>query len=280
MLRLLKNLVLDGMLVAINEFGHRKAAFESEKKNAPFYCPECRGQVILKKGRIKEHHYAHKPPFSCDYGSGETELHRKAKRELYFALSECPECSKCELERRLDGVCPDVSLYVREHRVAIELQRSDVTVDEIARRNLQYMRLGCFVLWIKPEVEFKTFFHLINTETGSYKQRVYRPKQWEIYLHALYFGRIYSYFGGCSVVSYHFDKVRQYVPFRQWYDIDREEMEAGGYFKVLKSMKTLNFGQKSHIVHDFQMRRRPTWKSENWKIPECNLWIDSQRKWW
>ena len=57
-------------------------SMEVEKEDGPFFCPSCRGKVILKKGRIKIPHFAHKPPVTCIYGKGESEIHYKAKLEI------------------------------------------------------------------------------------------------------------------------------------------------------------------------------------------------------
>ncbi|HBG35277.1 MAG TPA: hypothetical protein DDX01_08100 [Holosporales bacterium] len=79
------------MLVVHNQVGIRCIAWETLKADGPFHCLECLGEVILKKGPKKEHHYAHKPPVNCEYGATESQLHLHAKREIYNALlnSDC-----------------------------------------------------------------------------------------------------------------------------------------------------------------------------------------------
>jgi len=47
---------------AISRNGVKSVAWKTEKSEGPFRCPGCAGEVILKKGKVKEHHYAHKPP--------------------------------------------------------------------------------------------------------------------------------------------------------------------------------------------------------------------------
>ena len=56
------------------------------REDKPFSCPECGDEVILKKGIVKVHHFAHKPPTSCEFGQGESEKHRACKLEIYERL--------------------------------------------------------------------------------------------------------------------------------------------------------------------------------------------------
>jgi len=272
------------MLVALDEFGNRRIASRTVKENGPFCCPLCKESVVLKKGKIKQHHYSHAPGCDCDWGVGESDLHRKVKYELYDLFSVCHYISECEVEKQMDGVCPDVSFVYEKNHIAIEVQKSNIDIDEIARRNLQYTKLGYYVLWISPykKDDIKTFFHWINSyeNDGGYNLEVYRPKQFEIYLHALYFGKIYLYQYGPFVTACHFNKIEQYVPYREWYSEDVGEMIAGGYSRILKSMKNLTFKDNLHITSQFEGRKRNGWSSKNWTIPRCNLWIDELGKWW
>ena len=61
------------MLVASNDGSELINAWDAEKDEAPFFCPECKAEVVLKKGQIRQHHFAHTPPFNCMYGEGESE---------------------------------------------------------------------------------------------------------------------------------------------------------------------------------------------------------------
>ena len=50
------------MQVAHDSADFKRLAWETEKSQGPFHCPECNGALILKKGRVREHHFAHEPP--------------------------------------------------------------------------------------------------------------------------------------------------------------------------------------------------------------------------
>lgn len=71
------------MLSAYNQSGGEVLAEEVELSGGPFYCPACREQLILKKGRKVVAHCAHWPDADCEYtNEGESEEHRLAKREI------------------------------------------------------------------------------------------------------------------------------------------------------------------------------------------------------
>ncbi|GHO83240.1 competence protein CoiA family protein [Dictyobacter formicarum] len=77
--------------------------------------------MILKKGRKKIPHFAHRPDTACEYNnSGESEEHRRAELELYQTLLVTPGVTKLQLERFLGNVRPDVSFAFNGHYVALE----------------------------------------------------------------------------------------------------------------------------------------------------------------
>lgn len=138
------------MQVAISSEDKRCIAFQTEKNEEPFFCPKCSEDLILKKGKIREHHFAHHPPCYCDYGKGESQIHYKCKRELFEILSANKHCSFCEMEKPLGGVRPDVFAVIGSQKVAIEVQKSDISTQTICHRMAIYNRLGIYVLWLFP----------------------------------------------------------------------------------------------------------------------------------
>ena len=133
------------MQTALNPSRGKCLAWETEKNEGPFNCPGCNGIVLLKKGKIREHHFAHKPPFDCLYGAGESQIHYKCKREIYEELLSHPKCSDCEIEKILDGVRPDVFAIISECKVAIEVQKSTIDIDTIGRKSTIYSNLEIHV---------------------------------------------------------------------------------------------------------------------------------------
>jgi competence protein CoiA len=83
------------MLIATRKSnGQTAIAFSEPKANAPFVCPECGDEVVLRRGSVRVGHFAHKIPDACHYGAGETEAHRRCKLEIYEALLRQPGVTK------------------------------------------------------------------------------------------------------------------------------------------------------------------------------------------
>src|ERR1700678_821027 len=82
------------------------------KRNAPFLCLDCGGEVILKTGRRAVNHFAHVNPLACRVGEGESEAHRYCKLEIYESLLRMPNVTAAAIERPLAGNRPDVSAYI------------------------------------------------------------------------------------------------------------------------------------------------------------------------
>ncbi len=278
------------MLAANNKSSERRLAWEAEKAEAPFICPSCQGVAILKKGKKKAHHFAHKPPVNCEYGQGESEIHYKAKREIYEALRNYPGCSECGIERIFPGVRPDVSLKIHNDWVAIEIQKSDIDIDTIQRRTSRYRDLGVSILWVSPQSSPALFSYSqtlpgcetwANAKLGCATERVRevnvcRLREWEKYLHRLYLLKLYYWQGGATVKAIHFDNLKTYVPVRSWF-VDGDKREAGGYTKTLKTiMEPFELGRKLHIADDFFVAGRQFYRG----IPACRLWEDTNDAWW
>ncbi|MFM3283763.1 competence protein CoiA family protein [Klebsiella quasivariicola] len=113
-----------------------------------YRCPGCNARLIAKKGKLKQHHFAHAAGADCGVGV-ETALHLaakeiiEAKKYIYLPPVEvkvprrgnpsvldvlAPEqkysLDKVVLERRIDSIIPDVIAYVRNRALAIEIKVS------------------------------------------------------------------------------------------------------------------------------------------------------------
>jgi len=285
------------MLVANNKDGNRCKAWLTEKPEKPFYCPECHDEVVLKKGKVKAHHFAHKPPVTCRYGTGESQIHWKAKKAIFEALIDHPRCKKCDVERRLEGVRPDISLYIRNIPVAIEIQNSTIEIDEIARRASCYLKLGIHLIWVMPENKPANC-----EEADDGKKIIHRPKEWQKYLHAMYFGKLYFWQGGALVSPAHLEPYKHYVGPGNWvedfYDEIGDSLEGtywhdehyydadyGDHYKTSKTKKEVLYpkGESKNILHiaeDFGPSKRKPFSAKNWNIPKSLIWIDTLKKWW
>jgi competence protein CoiA len=259
---------LKNMLCAIQKTTNTKVTARGvTKSEGPFLCPKCIKELNLRKGQIKIHHFAHKPPVTCNYGHGESEAHRKAKWAVYSALNQRSDVSECELEKNHGEVISDIYVNIRGARIAIELQISTLTIDEIISRTKKYHANGIAVLWLP----------LFSDDLGKEK---YSPKAWEKWLHATYFGRVYYWLADLTVIPVHFDEYKIYIEESSWYSEYGEEQNAGGYERTSKRWRTPKPGKQVNIANDFVIRNRKAWSGGKMNVPEARLLIDEQSKWW
>lgn len=237
-----------------------------DRAYGPWVCPACSGQVALKKGPLVTHHFAHYPPFSCEYGRGETEEHRQCKTAIFDAISSEPNTSKWELERNLGSVRPDVSGYIGQTPVAIEVQASSLGLERISKRTSEYAVKNISVIWL-----------------GLWHDRLlddrFTPSVWEKWLHALYFGRVYYWKEGGNVVPVHFGKHMLYVAPSDWHDEFGQEQSGGDYYRRSKRFREAKIADPVAIT-SMTTRIRNSWSGGGYNIPASRLWIDCLPAWW
>ena len=255
------------MLTALHVESHVKVlARRCERDEAPFSCPKCKCEVVIRKGSIRVHHFAHKPPVSCSLGVGETEQHLAAKLGVYDALSVENNVSDLELEKDFGVSVADVYARISGTPVAVEIQRSALSVNDIMSRTRNYHRLGIAVLWIglaKPE--------LVSNK--------YSPAAWEKWCHAAYFGRVYYWASGQDLRVVHFSTYKIHVEERSWFESGSEH-SAGGYSKGSKRWRRPLEGRRMRLSSNFHRVAREAWSGGTVVVPECTLYVDSQTKWW
>lgn len=169
------------MLVACLQDGTRVIAVDAVR-GVDYFCPECNEQVILKRGAVKIAHFAHRHDSTCSYTAEETELHRRAKLEIYRHLQWLRLfgfVSGVQLEWKVGNRRVDVVFDTRKHeQVAIEIQAASIGLDDLLNRTLDISAAGAAVMWVIPvsrldsryEVSFRTLVR---------------------FCHALYFGGCY-----------------------------------------------------------------------------------------
>jgi len=256
------------MLVAnLSACSSRVLARDIDRGSGPFKCPICGNEVILRKGQVRIHHFAHRAKLSCTHGAGESDQHRRAKEELFEAMKNEPGVEQCELECVLNGVVADVYFEWNGARIALEVQRSTLSPDELEHRTRQYEQNGIYVLWLP-------LFH------SKLKDQRYSPKLWEKWLHAAYFGRVYYWVAGKTIQPVHFDPFELVVPESSWHGAGGEESYAGGYSKTSKRFRAPRFGEPVELMREFRTKERDAWSSGALRIPRAKFLMDVQSKWW
>ena len=137
------------MIVAEYESSKEKyISYKKENRNfildnkENFICPNCKTKVIYVDVTFKIKHFRHKKLRNCNY-EPETETHLFMKKRMceFFNLNPKEVC-----EFNLNFAIPD--LYLKDKKVAIECQASQISVKNFVERTLTYHQNGIFVLWI------------------------------------------------------------------------------------------------------------------------------------
>ncbi len=236
------------MLTAIRQSDESKiGAWEADKADGPFYCHCCHSLVTLRKGSVKAAHFAHQPPVTCEYGTGESEEHRRCKIEIYQTLRAHPQVTKCEMERNLITIRPDVSAYLNGVPIAIEVQLSNLSLEKIRYRTAEYARKGIYLLWLP-------------LYSASLDRTLYDPRPWEHWLHTLYDNKVYYWLRGVKVLSVHF---------RDYYVNVRGRTRD---YQKLSRMKVPINVEALSIIEDFQPVCRPEQrKGDQSTIPPARI---------
>lgn len=244
------------MMTAIRQLDGRKVgAWEVDKRERPFLCPCCSEVVTLRRGGIIAPHFAHKPPVLCEYGTGESEEHRRCKIAIYEALLLHPQVARCEMERDLGAVRPDVSAYINNVAVAIEVQASNLTLEKIRRRTEEYARRGIYVLWLPIYKE-------------SLKRELYNPRPWERWLHEAYSGRVYYWVDSLRIQPIHF---RDYLT---------EVRGRTHDYEKLSTRKVPIDGETAILTEDFMPVERDEFARDFISVPRAKLFMDRQPNWY
>jgi hypothetical protein len=236
-----------------------------------FFCPNCARPVTLKKGLIKVHHFAHKPPTTCTWASGETDAHLRGKQILkagfiargLLAEVEVPVLSAGG-DRRADVLVrsPDGS-----RSVAVELQHQALDFAQIETRTRAYMSAGVPVIWVA----------LLNKDTwgaaelfdGKWRVKRFSVRPWQRWAHTYGLGELWFldvdmgmlWRGIMSASIIH-------VESSSWYNSDGSEESAGGYDKVSRKWRVLTLDgpyAPSAVLIDV-MARKP-YSTKYYSIP-------------
>jgi competence protein CoiA len=240
--------------------GQTVTAYFESKSNGPFFCLQCGDEVILKRVRGRVDHFAHANPLACWNSENESDTHRRCKMEIFEALKGEPSVSDVVLERPLGSVRPDVSAIINGTAVAIELQISSLSTEKILSRTIEYFRRGIAVLWLLQW-------------TPKLDAPRYAPTMWEKWIHAAYFGRVYYWIGGLTVVSYEFEPYLKTIPRKSWYSPKGVKMTGGGYTKRSKRYRAPVRGQELNLATDFAPRERYWWQGNGITLPDAKLFM-------
>ena len=185
--------------------------------------------------------------------------------EIYEALIKDPNVQKVRLERPLGTVRPDVSAVINGVPVAIEVQISNLSIENILYRTIEYHRKGVYVLWLLPW-------------TMKLNEQRYSPTLWEKWVHAAYFGRVYYWTQNLDIVSYRFEPHLKSVPKAKLHSPAGKEITVGGYTIRSKRFRTPVLEARLNLVNDFHPCERYWWEGNGVKVPDAKICMHHPRK--
>jgi competence protein CoiA len=213
------------MLIAHDDANARTPARLADRE-MPYHCPECLMNVILKRGRVKVAHYAHKPGDESCPNAGESIRHLFLKERLFGLLAQ--QSDGAEVEWPLPGLRADILATFKGRVVAFEVQVSAVPLEELQDKLRRYTELGIACIYVIDG-------DLIRTN----EEQEFRCPKWIRALHALNFGRVYALSPSCSAVGQvHFRRAERWV--EDAYNSEGESV--GGYSKSLLTVKIPVYG--------------------------------------
>jgi len=244
----------------------------SVAQRGPTYrCPNCKGDLILRKGRIVSHHFAHKPPVSCSWAVGETQQHLAAKMQLRDGFRARGYGAEVEVEvlsmagdRRADVL---VTSQGGVHRIAIEVQHQPIDFGAMERRTIAYMAAGVPVLWMGILTE--AIKDKAEPIIGGMRISQYSIRPWEKWAHAFGFKELW-YVDPTNgelwlgVFSEHMIEKAG----ASWYNQYGEEESVSGYTRRSKRWRTLTLHgpyQLDQIA--ISMPTRSPWESKAFRLP-------------
>lgn len=253
-------------------------ASEAKKSDGPFYCPDTYEELVVRKCIDKRDHFAYKGRLSSVYSSGESKLHFDCKTEICEELKKAYPKGNWLVERpipenkemKIGKLIPDISGRINGKPVVVEVQASTLTLPKILKRVNGYYARNVSILWIIPLKED------LGTEN-------FRPRQYEKYLHSMFYGKVYYWLkgNGSKVNPIHFDKADRWIKESHWFEDDGTERIEGGYYKDYKTVFKPSYGEEVDIK-DFICHEREEFipDNEDKSVPKCLIFKDKLNNWW
>ncbi|MBB1078522.1 competence protein CoiA [Limosilactobacillus sp. STM2_1] len=123
-------------------------ASDANRTNDKYYCPGCRQTVLLRHGKHRVPHFAHKKHTLCGFSEGETLEHLRGKKQIYQWMKIKNWHPQLEVYLPQINQRPDILLNNEKQKIAIEFQCSPLSLERMIERNKGYKRVGITVWWI------------------------------------------------------------------------------------------------------------------------------------
>ena len=223
------------MLIAV--LNGKRIYAEDAERGLDYRCPSCGEKVHLKKGAVRTPHFSHYSNSDCDWGGNQSEAHLRTKKLIYehFLKLKTSEKDIVELEYPLGDANRIADIYLRMAQfnwqpIAIEIQKTPISREEISIRTDSYFRTGVAVLWIVPATK-KDILKKCQKSLA-----MFRPSDYERWIHGFNFNKIFFFnYEKKNIIEAKLEAQERWI----------EETDfGGGYWKTYKQYKKLNILQK------------------------------------
>lgn len=129
------------MLFALDKDGKR-IHIETTCNKQDYFCATCGDKLVLRKGKIRIHHFAHPSNSECtdSWHYDMSEWHQRWQARFPLETQEIVKIK--------DGQKHRADVLLEDKKVVFEFQHSPLSVDEFEDRNNFYNSLGYKVIWI------------------------------------------------------------------------------------------------------------------------------------
>lgn len=228
------------MLVGL--FGNDRVLASEAIRGQAYRCPACNASLILKQGRRRMHHFAHKPPI-CEWAKGETLQHLEAKDFFYKELTS--RGLHVELERMLlfGSRTRRADLFVRSpqgREVVIELQHTLLPLEELEARAADYAALGLAQIWI-PFLRSEFLSAAEIQPDGSLLIEKYVANPFVRWISGFHLGKgMWMYHAEAKNLWHAVLRPHElWIEHSEYFDETGEEHSSGGYYRESKRWKKL-----------------------------------------
>jgi len=206
-------------------------------------CPHCNKKLIFVDGTFVIKHFRHHKLSDCSF-EPETKEHIQMKKFFckFFKLNPL-----INLEVNLGFAIPDI--YIPKEKIAIEVQRSELSYKKFIERTENYTKNGIYVLWVFHE-------DLVKENVSNTLKKA----------HEIYYGRIYVFKEWTIVHKESQEKETKETIYPVHFVSKGRFLEGlyGSYFKYYKRKKDFLFGE---IIKDkCLLRSNNTWEDNNYLI--------------
>lgn len=126
------------------------------EKGNMYLCPLCKREVIYKRCKKIQSHFAHKKNSNCLMNTykRESKEHLEVKKELYNHFKSKYSQVNLEYIFRVGNKVQIADIYIKEKNLAFEFQKSIIPFNYLKERTLGYKKAGLKVIWL---IDIKKF---------------------------------------------------------------------------------------------------------------------------